>query len=309
MTLPVVEVLGAPSYGPAGPFEGDVYHTPEGVDMSLAAAIAMARWQAGPGNTSGGSYHGIVGFDETVSDDMDEPDGWTMVASVSWDLAAGGLSSARDHIWRPDRYPQIAATLSPIAYYDPNRFMRQIALSGKASQYAMQGYPRGLVIRLAEWIIEDERNFRYDALLTAHRMWQTNRTDPGPLELVEDGGLLITAYHELVSAPDVPIEPPPRFDDVPRSHPQYEDIEWAARNGVTKGIDSDSFGPDLPATRAQIVTFLRRYHDGQATFSLMGATKPVGPEDPESVTPDEDELRALMPSTDEIRELRRGSPE
>ena len=35
-------------------------------------------------------------------------------------------------------------------------------------------------------------------------------------------------------------------------------MQWAARLGITGGVGNDRFGPDLPCTRSQIVTFLWR---------------------------------------------------
>ena len=48
------------------------------------------------------------------------------------------------------------------------------------------------------------------------------------------------------------------FYDVPNDAYYYEAVKWAVRNGITDGIGNSLFGPDLPCTRAQIVTFLWR---------------------------------------------------
>ena len=48
------------------------------------------------------------------------------------------------------------------------------------------------------------------------------------------------------------------FYDVPNSAYYYEAVKWAVEQGVTTGIGNDAFGPELPCTRAQIVTFLWR---------------------------------------------------
>ena len=187
MAVSTVDSYGAPSYGPIGrPPAGLVFHTPENSNPSLASAIAVAKWQATSSNTSGGSYHGIL-----AHDGPEDPatcvtaDHWTMVRSVPWDQACGGLSSARDSTWAPDRYPWIKQLISPAAYADPNRWFHQIALSGKAAWYVTNGYPKGAVTRLAEWVKILEGAYKYDAVLTLHRMWQTNRSDPGPVDLAD----------------------------------------------------------------------------------------------------------------------------
>ena len=210
MTLSTVDAYGAPSYGPIGrPPAGMCFHTPENVDHTLAQAINVARWQASSGNTSGGSYHGILGWDSTRGT-MENPDAWVMVRSVPWDQASGGISTVRTNPpWNPDRYPWIRQLLPPAAFADPNRWLHQIALSGKASWYAANGYPKGAVIRMAEWVLTLERSYSYDALLTLHRFWQTDRTDPGPENFTD---LVLVEYDRLVNPP--PDLPPPDLQPI-----------------------------------------------------------------------------------------------
>lgn len=252
MALSTVDAYGAPSYGPIGrPPAGIVFHTPENVDFSLEQAISVARWQAGSGNTSGGSYHGILGWDSARS--MDDPDAWVMVRSVPWDQAAGGISTVRTNPpWNPDRYPWIRELLPADAFRDPNRWLHQISLSGKAAWYATNGYPAGLVTRTAEWVKTLEDAYGYNAILTLHRHWQTDRFDPGPENFTD---LVLAEYNRLFPTLPAPV---PRFSDVPFSHPHHDDIEWAAVNGITQGFGDGTFRPEQPTTRAQTVTFLRR---------------------------------------------------
>ena len=210
MAVTTVDAYGAPKYGPIGrPPAGVVYHTPEWGDTpTLDNAIACAKWQATSSNTSGGSYHGILGHDSAKYPDSiatcTVADHWTMVRSVPWDQAAGGLSSARDSTWAPGRYPWIQQLVSADAYSDPNRWFHQISISGKAAWYVANGYPKGLVIRLAEWVKVLEGAYKYDAVLTCHRHWQTNRSDPGPTTLpdlvLEEYGLLTPDYKALYEA-------------------------------------------------------------------------------------------------------------
>lgn len=49
------------------------------------------------------------------------------------------------------------------------------------------------------------------------------------------------------------------FTDVKESSPFYKAILWAYQNGITTGVGTTDFGPNLPCTRAQIVTFLYNY--------------------------------------------------
>lgn len=224
-----VDQYGAPSYGDIGrPVAGIVFHTPENVDPTLAQAIAVAKWQASASNTSGGSYHGILGHNASHTwVDCTNPDHWTMVRSVPWNKASGGLTSKRDPaIWQPERFPWIKQLVPAIAYSDPNKYFHQISLSGKASQYTQHGYPLGAVKALAEWVKILEKAYNYDAVMTLHRMWQTNRSDPGPLNLAD----LVLAEYQKLGAP----APAPTPDPVPTPK-MYTQAEVDA---ITKRITS-----------------------------------------------------------------------
>ena len=48
------------------------------------------------------------------------------------------------------------------------------------------------------------------------------------------------------------------FTDVSRDAYYYEAVRWAENDGITTGVAPGVFGPDLPCTRAEIVTFLNR---------------------------------------------------
>ena len=64
------------------------------------------------------------------------------------------------------------------------------------------------------------------------------------------------------------------FDDVPRGHYAHDAIEWAVENGITVGCgDGTNFCPTKTLNRAQMVTFLKRYHD---KFGTSGGTGSAG---------------------------------
>lgn len=60
---------------------------------------------------------------------------------------------------------------------------------------------------------------------------------------------------------------PSDFQDVPTDSYYYDAIQWAARNGITEGVDDAHFAPDASCTRAQIVTFLWRTAGSPASVS------------------------------------------
>jgi len=48
------------------------------------------------------------------------------------------------------------------------------------------------------------------------------------------------------------------FVDVPAEAWYADSVKWAVANGITNGIDTDHFGPEMVCTRGQAVTFLWR---------------------------------------------------
>lgn len=53
-----------------------------------------------------------------------------------------------------------------------------------------------------------------------------------------------------------------QFGDVPDDHLFARGIEWAADNGLVVGYTNGDFGPEDHMTRGQLVTVLKRYHEG-----------------------------------------------
>lgn len=213
MTLAKIDQFGAPDYGVLKPVEGVVFHTPENTDPSIEAAVSTARWQATAGNSSGGSYHGILGYDNDLGP-MSDPNAWVLVKTVPFGHIAGSISTNRDPaVWQPDRYPWINRLLSDAAYADPNAYLHALCLGGKAawwsnklSSAAGRAEVRGAIVALARWVRHLERRFDYDALLTLHRHWQTNRSDPDGLNFTD---LVLDEYERLFLVQ--PAEPPKTY--------------------------------------------------------------------------------------------------
>ena len=51
-------------------------------------------------------------------------------------------------------------------------------------------------------------------------------------------------------------------EDVPEDAWYREAVEWAWRNGITKGRDASHFDPDTPITRAELAAMLYRMEGG-----------------------------------------------
>ena len=68
------------------------------------------------------------------------------------------------------------------------------------------------------------------------------------------------------------------FDDVDPNAFYAADVEWLVAEGITTGVGPRQFGPDLPVTRGQAVTFLFRY-SGEPTGVPGHGFSDVGPTD------------------------------
>ena len=67
-----------------------------------------------------------------------------------------------------------------------------------------------------------------------------------------------------------------RFDDVPTDHYAFDAANWAADNGITQGCgDGTNFCPARTLNRANMVTFLKRYHDRFGTGVTIAWSDPV----------------------------------
>jgi len=169
---------------PAGSkWQGICFHTTEADGQGIDAAIGTVKWQGTTGNTSNGSYHLVFGRESATR--------YGAVRSVRADKAAGGISTRRDSIWQPGRYPELKQYLTAAAYADPNAYLFNVAISGRTLDFEKNGYPDALITALAWCVIHFENgllapatqmglNKTYGAFLCGHYQWQTNRSDPGP---------------------------------------------------------------------------------------------------------------------------------
>lgn len=67
----------------------------------------------------------------------------------------------------------------------------------------------------------------------------------------------VTPVHPVKPTPVKPTESA-EFLDVKESDYFYKPVSWALEKGITTGLSSQLFGPDMVCTRAQVVTFLYR---------------------------------------------------
>jgi hypothetical protein len=91
-------------------------------------------------------------------------------------------------------------------------------------------------------------------------------------ETTAEYALTVTAADEFasgsgsvtVTVTDVDERPPPAFDDMPREHTFFADVEWLAEQAITRGCnppDNDLFCPDDVVTRGQMAAFMHRALD------------------------------------------------
>jgi len=67
----------------------------------------------------------------------------------------------------------------------------------------------------------------------------------------------IVMFYQMEGEPDVSAVNP--FTDVPDGESYTAAVIWAASEEIVKGMDADTFAPNLPITREQLVTVLYRY--------------------------------------------------
>lgn len=76
---------------------------------------------------------------------------------------------------------------------------------------------------------------------------------------------LVTVLYRIAGKPATEGMQNP-FRDVAATAWYADAVIWAANSGVVNGIDATTFGPDMSATREQIVTILYRF-DGETPVS------------------------------------------
>ena len=104
-----------------------------------------------------------------------------------------------------------------------------------------------------------ESDFYYKAVLWAVENGITNGADAAhfnPLGIC-NRAQVVTFLHRAFGSPAVENAANP-FTDVESGSWYASPVLWAVENGITNGLSADSFGPDIPCNRAQVVTFLHR---------------------------------------------------
>ena len=104
-----------------------------------------------------------------------------------------------------------------------------------------------------------ESDFYYKAVLWAVEKGITNGSDGthfNPFGIC-NRAQVVTFLYRAFGSPAVESESNP-FTDVPTVGWFTAPVLWAVQNGITNGLSADSFGPNSPCNRAQVVTFLHR---------------------------------------------------
>ena len=107
-----------------------------------------------------------------------------------------------------------------------------------------------------------ETDFYYKAVLWAVEKGITNGSDAthfNPFGIC-NRAQVVTFLYRAFGSPAVENENNP-FTDVPTVGWYTAPVLWAVQNGITNGLSADSFGPNSPCNRAQVVTFLHRAYN------------------------------------------------
>lgn len=216
MTVHWSDILGwskrPADYGPRHSHEGICFHTtepPNGERIDHAALLATFRWQA---DQSSGSYN--MGVAMSASGEAGLGTDSHVVTAVPMDHASGGLSTRRDYVWAPHRYPWLKELLTPRTYGDPNGGLLNVVIQGRVSWWMVRDgsgrtrYQRApaLIDALARIVIEFERRYKRDAVLCDHTHWQTNRSDSSPASHLIN--LVLNRYAEIKGQAATPAPAP-----------------------------------------------------------------------------------------------------
>ena len=107
-----------------------------------------------------------------------------------------------------------------------------------------------------------ESDFYYKAVLWAVENGITNGADAShfnPLGIC-NRAQVVTFLHRAFGSPAVENAANP-FTDVESGTWYASPVLWAVASGITNGLSADSFGPNSPCNRAQVVTFLYRAYN------------------------------------------------
>ena len=119
----------------------------------------------------------------------------------------------------------------------------------------------------------NEDNFFYDSVMWAVENGVTAGVDATHFGPAADCGRaqVVTFLWRAAGSPE-PTNTNNPFVDVNEGNYFYKAVLWAVEKGITAGVDDTHFGPTLPCTRAQVVTFLWRAVgapevDAESTFT------------------------------------------
>ena len=169
---------------------GIIWHTTEAAGFTRAHATGTATWQ----RTNPGSYNWII------------YDGGLLL-TVPYLEASGGINPASAS-YHPERYPWLKELLGK-AYSDPNKYLLNVAFSGRTADMLAGKVPPNMyttAAKLARWV-EQQAWGADNQVFSGHMHWQTNRSDPGQATIDR----ILSEYHRLYSAPAKP-PPPPDYE-------------------------------------------------------------------------------------------------
>ena len=110
----------------------------------------------------------------------------------------------------------------------------------------------------------EKDDYCYDAVLWAvnHEPQITNGTSANTFspEATCTRAQAVTFLWRAMGCPEPKSTRSP-FADVSRDDYFYQPVLWAVEQGITNGMDLTHFGPDVPCSRAHVVTFLWRAHE------------------------------------------------
>ena len=167
------------------------------------------------------------------------------------------------------RYLLSGSSVSDDQYYDwMDRYYEEYAFVLEISpDEALDGVPADQLLAAAKGGFMDVPSAEYYAEPVAWAVKQgvtngTSRLTFSPLAPCTRGQV-VTFLWRASGTPEPKSASNP-FVDVKADDYFYKAVLWAVEQGITNGMDLTHFGPDVPCTRAHVVTFLWRSHEKPA---------------------------------------------
>ncbi|MDY6806673.1 MAG: S-layer homology domain-containing protein [Cyanobacteriota bacterium] len=202
--------------------------------------------------------------EEAKKDDFSDSDGWYIYKAVDlvrhwWKRNEGDITSYRLNLAGADFVEALKKGYSIVTGYRGNsQYDRDVAADGVLDKITIGNTTYGHAIRISR----DRESPDYARLVIDNYLdaqpFNTYRIKIDDLPKMVNNGVFYYSGYIFVSNVER------MFKDVVRNSQTewyYSQLEWAVKEGMVNGYEDETFRPDRPVTRAEMVILLKRLHD------------------------------------------------